>query len=442
CNKAKLNAGKPFARKVHNVPKLGAGSTAGKARGVDTRLAKQWSEFEYNSLFTLSDEALFYGRDAAELSEINNVPPPPPIDLCETPSGNYIPTFRAETAKTTGTEPIDLETFKEEDQPKNSLASLLPENALKIIAQHSETPANILAWLAKHSNPHVRSAVAKNPSVPYDVLVELSKDEEAGIRNAIAENPATCREVLELVSYDKNPLIAWRAQQTLSAVDELVRSVNQPDEKVSKTEQRGDQNQTETEEQIEDQIENQDPDPISNQIVEPEPFGEQVYLGDSDEAADLELYGDDCSTELDAELVSQPLTEGGEFAGETTIEINSYSYVPMEEEEIQFLLVVAKKTNTPLQRLTELSQHPEARIRSAVAENANTPIDRLWVLARDRDSAVRMKVIDNYNCPIEILEALKEDENAYVAYQAHTALLRILGAAYGDGSALRTVTWP
>ncbi len=111
------------------------------------------------------------------------------------------------------------------------------------------------------------------------------------------------------------------------------------------------------------------------------------------------------------------------------------------EETIAFLQVIARKTNTPVRRLDDLARHADPRIRAAVAENANAPAEILWILAKDSDSNVKTKVTDNYNCPIEILESMKEDEDAYVAYQAHSVLNRILGATFGDNH-LRSATWP
>lgn len=110
------------------------------------------------------------------------------------------------------------------------------------------------------------------------------------------------------------------------------------------------------------------------------------------------------------------------------------------EETIAFLQVIARKTNTPVRRLEELARHADPRVRGAVAENANAPAEILWQLSKDPESLVKTKVTDNYNCPIEILEAMKEDEDAYVAYQAHSVLNRVLGATYDHH--IRTATWP
>jgi hypothetical protein len=95
------------------------------------------------------------------------------------------------------------------------------------------------------------------------------------------------------------------------------------------------------------------------------------------------------------------------------------------EETIAFLKLIARRTNTPLRRLSELSRHPDARVRASVAENANTPHELLWLLVKDADQEVRLKITENYNCPVEILEALREDSDPYVAWQARSVITKI-----------------
>jgi hypothetical protein len=95
------------------------------------------------------------------------------------------------------------------------------------------------------------------------------------------------------------------------------------------------------------------------------------------------------------------------------------------EETIAFLKLIARRTNTPARRLSELSRHPDPRVRASVSENANTPLELLWLLAKDNDQEVRLKITENYNCPVEILEALREDSDPYVAWQARSVINKI-----------------
>ena len=77
-------------------------------------------------------------------------------------------------------------------------------------------PGSALVSLCLHSNPDIRGAVARNTNCPQEALSVLAKDHEAGIRHALAENPRSPIAVLEFLANDKNPLIAWRAQNNLN----------------------------------------------------------------------------------------------------------------------------------------------------------------------------------------------------------------------------------
>lgn len=102
------------------------------------------------------------------------------------------------------------------NSPKNPYQHY-SDTALTLLAQNPSTQRSALVWLSYHSNADVRSAVARNPNCPLETLSYLAKDGEAGIRHAIADNPKSSISILELLAVDKNPLIAWRAQNSLNA---------------------------------------------------------------------------------------------------------------------------------------------------------------------------------------------------------------------------------
>ncbi len=348
----------------------------------DTVLADKWDCSEYNSLFALPDESRFgmtteYEEDYEEdlLPYFTETLLLQEEELAD--SSDAIPKF---TASSTTIEPVKNPVQKPAAAgtgttgitgavgATESSTALQPyknfsENALKLIAQKPETPAPTLKWLASHTNPHIRAAVAKNPSTPGDTITVLAKDHEAGIRHSIAENPLSSMDALNLLVKDRNPLISWRAQNTVSQIKEAHKAAQK-----------------------------------------------------AKDAALLETQKEAAHHVKEAKIATT-------------------------EETIAFLQVIARKTNTPPRRLDDLARHADPRVRAAVAENANAPPEILWILAKDADSSVKTKVTDNYNCPIEILEAMKEDEDAYVAYQAHSVLNRILGATFSDNH-LRTATWP
>jgi len=99
----------------------------------------------------------------------------------------------------------------------------------------------------------------------------------------------------------------------------------------------------------------------------------------------------------------------------------------VNEEELNFLKVIAQKSSTPARRLTELAKHANKEIRALVAENANAPLETLWTLAKDPAAEVKLKLTENYNCPIEIIEALQEDKDSFVSWQARNILIKLMG---------------
>ena len=57
------------------------------------------------------------------------------------------------------------------------------------VAENPNTPAEILAELAKDSYCDVRREVARNSNTPVDVLAELAKDSDCDVRRHAACNP-------------------------------------------------------------------------------------------------------------------------------------------------------------------------------------------------------------------------------------------------------------
>jgi hypothetical protein len=285
----------------------------------------------------------------------------------------------------------------EGDQPYRNFS----DSALKLIAQKLETPAATLVWLASHVNPHVRAAVARNASTPGDTVILLAKDYEAGIRHGIAENINSPMQALQLLIRDRNPLIAWRAQQTVN----LLKEQEKPSEQSAARPAL--------------------PSSSHPSRVKPTPMNQEPNSKPQEPISDEQR----CQDHLKVKVHS-PECEFAKHAHQSG----------QSEETVAFLQLIARKTNTPNRRLAELATNTDVRVRAAVGENANAPSEILWLLARDNESAVKVKLIDNYNCPLEILEALREDEDEFVAYQAHTALMRIIGACADNH--IRTVTWP
>lgn len=108
------------------------------------------------------------------------------------------------------------------------------------------------------------------------------------------------------------------------------------------------------------------------------------------------------------------------------------------------LYIQAGSFNASAALLTELSRHPNSRIRLRVAENPRTspeilaalacdpdpdvriavgvnratPLEALAVLVKDPDPSVRLGMAQDIGTPAQILDRLKTDEHPYVKHEA------------------------
>ena len=82
------------------------------------------------------------------------------------------------------------------------------------------------------------------------------------------------------------------------------------------------------------------------------------------------------------------------------------------------LLIIALDTDTPIEKLIDLSDHPDNSIRWRIANNTSTPKEILAKLSKDKFWAVRDYVVGNPNTSIETLVELSKDEVLHVRCDA------------------------
>jgi hypothetical protein len=214
------------------------------------------------------------------------------------------------------------------------------ETTLALLAQNPSTQRAALVWLSYHPNADVRGAVARNPNCSSETLSYLAKDSEAGIRHAIADNQKCGMAILEMLAVDKNPLIAWRAQNSLS-IARGRRTVT--DLRPSKAPKARPVQMTRT-----------------GQFV---PFAEE--LANTDETINfLRLIARKSGTPIRrlAELASHPDTRVRE--------------------------AVAENANTPPELLWTLARDKSIEVKLKVTENYNCPIEILEALKDDCETYV------------------------------------------------------
>ncbi|CAN5258290.1 hypothetical protein BH10CYA1_BH10CYA1_51340 [soil metagenome] len=345
----------------------------------DTVLADKWDCSEYNSLFALPD-ASRYGT-TTEYEE----------DYEE----DLLPYF-TETLLLQEEELADKSAFQAEKTSPSPVVDPVKNPVRKpgaagtrITGATGATESSTALQPYKNFSENALKLIAQKPETPAPTLKWLASHTNPHIRAAVAKNPSTPGDTITVLAKDHEAGIRHSiAENPLSSMDALNLLVKDRNPLIAWRAQN-----------------------TVHQIKETQKAAQKAK-----DTALLETQKEAVHHVKEAKIATT-------------------------EETIAFLQVIARKTNTPARRLDDLAKHADPRVRAAVAENANAPSEILWILAKDPDSSVKTKVTDNYNCPIEILEAMKEDEDAYVAYQAHSVLNRILGSTFSDNH-LRTATWP
>src|SRR6516225_2260779 len=84
------------------------------------------------------------------------------------------------------------------------------------VAEHHNTPYELLLILVNDEHPEVRLGVANNPRATLALLQGLIEDLSVDVRFGLAENPLLPIKILTQLSKDENPYVASRARTTLS----------------------------------------------------------------------------------------------------------------------------------------------------------------------------------------------------------------------------------
>lgn len=385
---------------------------------IDTALADRWDCCSYNSLFVLPDQSggatTEYEEDYEEdllpyftetlllqeedVPDVFELPPRPGQTVQPTAEGKQTNSQTSANSaarkkqtdgasKRTKTEkPVSSKAGTPDTTPANQPGTSQTANAATGVTESSTALQPY-----KNFSENALKLIAQKPETPAATLKWLASHTNPHIRAAVAKNPSTPADTITVLAKDHEAGIRHSiAENPLSSMDALNLLIK-------------------------------DRNPLIAWRAQNTVFQIKENLRSAQRAKESAMQ------ELQKEKESVHQVKEAKIA--TT------------EETIAFLQVIARKTNTPARRLDELARHADARVRGAVAENANAPAEILWLLSKDPESLVKTKVTDNYNCPIEILEAMKEDEDAYVAYQAHSVLNRVLGASFTDNH-IRTATWP
>lgn len=97
---------------------------------------------------------------------------------------------------------------------------------IKEIEENLVIPAFVLRHLASHANAELRTAVADHKNSPIDLLIYLADDADADVRYALAENHNNSLVVLQKLSNDLNPYVSSRAEKTLARLNHAPVALN------------------------------------------------------------------------------------------------------------------------------------------------------------------------------------------------------------------------
>jgi hypothetical protein len=86
------------------------------------------------------------------------------------------------------------------------------------VAEHPNSPQDVLKILAKDQHPDVRAAVGEHPSAPAEILERLVADLSVDVRYVLAESPSIPGHLLQKLAADENPYVSVRAQRTLRSL--------------------------------------------------------------------------------------------------------------------------------------------------------------------------------------------------------------------------------
>lgn len=95
----------------------------------------------------------------------------------------------------------------------DSLLAPLHRKVIDYIVLSRDT--ELLANLACHANPDVRSAVASNHSLPEELVWKLADDAAFSVRASLADNHFLAAFLLETLAEDEDERIAQRANRSL-----------------------------------------------------------------------------------------------------------------------------------------------------------------------------------------------------------------------------------
>ncbi|MFB2834872.1 hypothetical protein [Floridanema evergladense] len=240
----------------------------------------------------------------------------------------------------------------------------------------------------------IRLAVAQNPSTPAETLMQLARDSVFKIQLAVGRNPQTPTNILEVLIEHPEKAIQGTVVTHPNATEEMLHRLFPTHFHLMKSRQN-----------------------LPASIIERffQKANKDIPIWKQNDLRHLLLKQPNTPSEILAQLANVNVEE---LRAEKLANIQHISDSEILEkwieDELQFLVNVAKHPQVSREILERLSQYEVPNVQLAVAQNPLTPTDikmQLWgVLSNHPDDRVKTKVAKDSNTPVSILQTMAENE--------------------------------
>ncbi len=263
------------------------------------------------------------------------------------------------------------------------------------VASDWNTDSEQLAMLGQSRWAWVRLAVAQNPSATAETLMQLAGDAVYKVQLAVAKNPETPTDVLAVLAVHQDKAIQAAVAEHGNATEEILHQLFPTQQHLLEKRQNL---PTSILERFFNQLPTNQPIWKNNKIryfLLHQPNTPTRFLA---ELANIDLEA------LRAEKLEQERKAG------STPGI-SEKWV---QDEIKFLIYVAKHPQVSLEILQRLTQYPSPDVQLTVARNFQTPeelkLSLLTELAANSEERIQVEIAKNPQTPVHILEMMAHNE--------------------------------
>jgi hypothetical protein len=268
---------------------------------------------------------------------------------------------------------------------------------LRFLAEHPNTPEEILFRLSQSPQEYVRMGVAENPGTPHSVLRKLLEDPKVEVRNSVLANTAAVPELFEKVSKDKfTRMLRHLAENENPAVREWAKQYEDGKNPTKKT-------RTKIKEMTA---------PLAQATGAPTTKEESTTMSTEEKLA----LAKNPQTTYEALL---PLASEDDPRIQDALVRHPNAFAPLLEKLLTSLaperrLIVTNSSNCAESILDLLAQDQNKEVRVSLCEGSKIGAKQLEMLASDAIDEVRALVAGHEKTPIAILKKMVRDESSDV----------------------------